>query len=160
MRTTGVLAVIAWGVIHAAAAATLTVPGSSATIQAVAMTPVVLFTGGETRAAVLEGFTLTGGNAGLAFPQFGRGGGIFISLASPTIVGNIVPANVACSGGGLFATFGAPLIVGNTFSGNVADCSQVGLSGPSLGRYQPRRLGALDRRNLGQYVHRQPRRKR
>ena len=55
--------------------------------------PVVVFTNGETRAAVLEGFTITNGsgfNAGLEI----LGGGIYCVGASPTIAGNLIAFNM------------------------------------------------------------------
>lgn len=89
---------------------------------------------GETRAAVLEGFTVTGGagtrwtdEQGEGFYQ--EGGGILVAVSSPTIRYNRITGNRAtraCSGctsaggGGLRAGNGAPLVEHNVFDGNEA----------------------------------------
>ena len=91
------------------------------------MTSVVLFTSGETRGAVLDGFTLTGGRPNSA--SIFDGGGIFIQFASPTIVNNVITGNVACDGGGIVVKLGSPRIAGNAISANRADCSQAGGTG-------------------------------
>jgi hypothetical protein len=81
--------------------------GSSVTIiNGGAAGPVVTFSSGETAQAMLSGFTITNGQNSTGT---GNGGGISINRASPTIVGNIVTGNVACSGGGGIAAFGSPL---------------------------------------------------
>jgi hypothetical protein len=54
--------------------------------------PVVTFDEGEDAASVLDSFTVTGGNAV-------RGGGIFVSGASPTILRNVLADNRASSQG-------------------------------------------------------------
>ena len=81
----------------------------------------ILFTNNETRQAVLEGFTITGGDA-----DFG-GGGIHIEgSAAPTILGNIISGNRACTGGaGIRISFSSPLIQNNVITGN----QQFGCSG-------------------------------
>lgn len=72
----------------------------------------VTFDGGETRSAVLNGFTVTGGwNAS-------SGAGIHVAFSSPTIVGNIIEGNVGCSGVGLRSYFGSPRIEDNVIRGN------------------------------------------
>ena len=81
---------------------------------------VVTFATAEGRASVLEGFTITGGNASF------DGGGIRIDNASPTIRGNIITGNLACTGGaGIDISFGSPLIENNEISNN----HQTGCSG-------------------------------
>ncbi len=81
---------------------------------------VVTFATAEGRASVLEGFTITGGNASF------DGGGIRIDNASPTIRGNIITGNLACTGGaGIDVSFGSPLIENNEISNN----HQTGCSG-------------------------------
>ncbi len=95
--------------------------------------PVVTFQSAETPASVLEGFTLRDG-AGPADPRYG-GGGVRILGASPTITGDVITANAACSGGGLMATGGAPIIRGDTVSANLASlpaCSFGGGAGVEL----------------------------
>ena len=74
---------------------------------------VVQFTSGETRAALLQGFTIQNGAAGS-----NGGGGIFIRNSSPTIAENWILANGACSGAGIMSNFGSPLIQGNRIARN------------------------------------------
>ena len=69
---------------------------------------VVTFRSGEPRAAVLNGFTVTGGYT------IYSGAGIAISNSSPTIRGNIVTGNRGCSGTGVYSYFSSPLIENNT----------------------------------------------
>jgi nitrous oxidase accessory protein NosD len=80
--------------------------------------PVVRFAAGEGPGSVLSGFTLRNGFAD-------EGGGVQISYASPTIVGNRIEANRGCAGAGVGIGFGSPVLQGNTISGN----SQAGCSG-------------------------------
>ena len=87
---------------------------------------VVTFAGGETRSAVLRGFTVRNGANNFS------GGGVLIQFSSPSIVGNWIVNNGACSGAGVYSYFSSPLIKGNTISRNyVYACS--GASG--LGVY-------------------------
>jgi len=74
--------------------------------------PVVGFAEGESRAAVLRGFTVQHGAS-----SFG-GGGVFIQNSSPTIAGNWIVSNGACTGAGVYSSFGSPLIQGNRIVGN------------------------------------------
>jgi hypothetical protein len=107
------------------------VNGSAATtIVAAPQMPSVLFVNAESRAAMLSGFTITGGSPGFVPPYFGNGGGIFVSgSAAPTIINNVIANNVACNGGGIASQNASPLVQGNLISGNHADCSQLGFSG-------------------------------
>ena len=69
---------------------------------------------GETREAVLSGFTLRGGYTN----SFG-GGGIAILSSSPTIRDNVIKDNQVCnSGGGISSFWGSPLIEHNTITHN------------------------------------------
>src|SRR5262245_43086886 len=96
------------------------------TIDARGAGSVVTFASGETRGAVLRGFTITGGLNTFS------GGGVLIQFASPSIIGNAIVNNGACSGAGVYSYFSSPLIQGNTISRNfVYACS--GASG--LGVY-------------------------
>jgi hypothetical protein len=75
---------------------------------------VVSFRSGETGESVLEGFTITNGDA------FG-GGGIYIYGASPTIADCVVDGNAAEVGGGVYVAWESfPLITGCAISNNVA----------------------------------------
>ena len=86
---------------------------------------VVVFSTGERRGSVLEGFTLTGGEA-----WFFGGGGIYMELASPTIRGNIITGNRACDdGGGIRVINGSPLIEDNVISDNGTMGCTVGRGG-------------------------------
>ena len=73
--------------------------------------PVVTFQTGETAAAVLDGFTVTGGTT------LGQGGGIRILEASPTLHDLVVTENSAWDyveeggGGGIYARGGAPTVI-------------------------------------------------
>jgi len=85
---------------------------------------VVNFKRNETRAAVLEGFTITGGHGTLEGTDYHEGGGIWCSGASPTIRGNHIVDNhiediYGWGGGLLVASYREPpLIEGNLIEGN------------------------------------------
>ena len=84
------------------------------------------FAAGENRNAVLTGFTVRNGANGFS------GGGVLIQNSAPSIIGNWIVGNGACSGAGIYSYFSSPLIMGNTISRNyVYACS--GASG--LGVY-------------------------
>lgn len=89
--------------------------------------PVVSFTQNETRAAVLQGFTLRNGESS-------KGGGIAIQKASPTIRDNIITANYCqCGGNGIRVEAGSPLILNNIISDNHnADSSSGGDGGGGI----------------------------
>ncbi len=88
--------------------------------------------GGQTRAAALIGFTLTGGTGTAWYdpPTTGwyrEGGGILINDCSPRILFNLIEDNLATTissgltsagGGGIRTGFGAPLIQNNTIRSN------------------------------------------
>jgi len=84
---------------------------------------VVTIANGETRAALLTGFTIRHGSAKGDF-----GGGIHIENASPTISDNDIVRNVACVGAGLSSVSGSPRIIRNHFSHNRATCNGGGLA--------------------------------
>ena len=87
---------------------------------------VVTFASGENRNAVLEGFTVRNGANSFS------GGGVLVQNSAPSIIGNWIVGNGACSGAGIYSYFSSPLIKGNTISRNyVYACS--GASG--LGVY-------------------------
>ena len=56
---------------------------------------VVTFAGGENRSAVLRGFTVRNGANSFS------GGGVLIQFSSPTVIGNWIVNNGACSGAGV-----------------------------------------------------------
>jgi hypothetical protein len=75
----------------------------------------VTFMSGETRNAVISGFTIRGGR------NIYSGAGVYVAFSSPTIRGNIVTGNRGCSGVGIYSYFSSPLIEGNTISQNAID---------------------------------------
>jgi len=83
---------------------------------------VVTFDGGESREAVLRGFTITRGSADF------DGGGILIQGASPVITGNVVTGNRAIDGAGIATNFASPLVQGNRITANRATGGGGGLS--------------------------------
>jgi hypothetical protein len=93
---------------------------------------VVIFQREETRAAVLEGFTITNGRGATGDP---RGGGIWCPTGSPVIRGNVIVNNEAKWGGGMAAgrpnnepgPLSNPLIEENTFENNLTDGGGAGL---------------------------------
>ncbi|MHC4585763.1 MAG: right-handed parallel beta-helix repeat-containing protein, partial [Planctomycetota bacterium] len=75
--------------------------------------------------AILEGFTVTGGNANgpggssLPLPRHDRGGGIYNWAGSPTLADLVVCENTAeGSGGGIYIRSGQPIILRCAFSMN------------------------------------------
>lgn len=82
---------------------------------------VVSFLGGETRASVLEGFTITGGMAYPIGPMLTGGAGIHIAYASPSILRNIITENYGdfyIDGGGILCNAASPLLKDNIVSSN------------------------------------------
>ncbi len=93
----------------------------------------VVFVSGESRAAVLQGFTLTGGTGtsyyfNPAGPPYREGGAVIVSYSDPTIcnnriTGNSAPAGGAAlpgGGGGISAMRANPLIRNNVIFKNIA----------------------------------------
>jgi len=92
---------------------------------------VARFVSGETRASILEGFTLTNGQGMLGA---GDGGGVVCYAinpsgppSSPTILGNIIRGNHAAYGAGIYSTACSPLIVSNFIFDNHSTCNGAGL---------------------------------
>ncbi|MBN2268983.1 MAG: hypothetical protein JXN61_00115, partial [Sedimentisphaerales bacterium] len=78
-------------------------------------------TGHETDStAVLDGFTITGGNANWGYWVAWYGGGITADSAGLTIRNCKIQGNVAAQGGGLHIGSGGATLSGCTFSGNAA----------------------------------------
>ncbi|NCQ86187.1 MAG: cadherin [Microcystis aeruginosa W13-18] len=70
---------------------------------------------------ILDGFTISGGNANGTGTNQGAGGGIFISDGSPILRNLIFESNNATNGGGLYNLSGAnPLLTNITFRNNTA----------------------------------------
>ena len=92
----------------------------------------VLFVSGEDSNAVLQGFTLTGGKGTKWIDEHGagtyvEGGGILVTLSSPTIKNNLIINNeairtgsgiVSAGGGGIRVGDGNPHIINNVFMSN------------------------------------------
>jgi hypothetical protein len=113
--------------------------GASHTILNVDLTRGVIFSHGETRGAVLDGFTIT--DAG--FPGDGIGAGIACSNGScPTIRNCLVAHNEICAlvigrGVGIACMSGAnPLLEGCTFAGNLACDDTPGPKGGGVWCYE------------------------
>ncbi|MCA8964905.1 MAG: right-handed parallel beta-helix repeat-containing protein [Planctomycetes bacterium] len=88
--------------------------------------PVITCLPGSSRQAVIEGFTIRGGNGFDA-------GGIYVNQCSPTIRGNHVVQNrTSARGGGIGVYFGGPLIADNLIAGNTQSIGQVSGGGISL----------------------------
>ena len=87
---------------------------------------VVTCESGEGPNTVLEGFTITGGDAPL-------GGGMRNVNSSPTVIGCVFSNNVAFSfdghGGGMYNENCSPTVTNCTFSGNIALGNNVGSGG-------------------------------
>jgi predicted outer membrane repeat protein len=74
---------------------------------------------GLTSSALLDGFTISGGNANGADPN-NRGGGMFNSSSSPSVTNCTFSNNSAFNGGGMFNSSSSPSLTNCTFSGNSA----------------------------------------
>ncbi len=80
---------------------------------------VVQCVSGEGPDTVLDGFTITGGNADGGYPD-NAGGGMFTFGSSPTVTNCIFTGNAADFGGGMYMDLGSPMVSHCTFSGNEA----------------------------------------
>ncbi|MFI5378811.1 MAG: right-handed parallel beta-helix repeat-containing protein, partial [Tepidisphaerales bacterium] len=79
----------------------------------------VVVSGGTTSTAVLDGFTITAGNANGTNPN-NSGGGIYNSSGSPTIRNCTLIRNTAASGGGMYDYYSSPTLINCIFNGNTA----------------------------------------
>lgn len=86
---------------------------ATTTIDAGGKPTVVTFKSGETRNAILSGFTITGGRT------LYSGAGISVSFSSPTIRDNMIGGNIGCSGVGVHSYFSSPRIENNTITRNI-----------------------------------------
>jgi len=80
---------------------------------------VVQCVSGEGVNTILEGFTITGGNAnGPEWPDDKNGGGLYCQDSSPTVVGCTFSGNTANYGGGMASCYGWPTVINCTFKSN------------------------------------------
>jgi hypothetical protein len=86
---------------------------AATTIDAGGKPAVVTFKSGETRNAILSGFTITGGRT------IYSGAGISVAFSSPTIRDNVIAGNSGCSGVGIDSYFSSPRIENNTITRNI-----------------------------------------
>lgn len=78
--------------------------------------------------AVLDGFTITGGNANAASLPNSLGGGMYNDYGSPTVANCTFTGNSANSGGGMLNyNDSGPMVTNCTFSGNSAGYSGGGM---------------------------------
>jgi hypothetical protein len=75
---------------------------------------------GTDNTAVLDGFTVTGGNAGSSSGSYLYGGGLYILQGSPMLKNVIFSGSSAGRGGGIYNEMGNPRLTGVTFSDNSA----------------------------------------
>lgn len=71
--------------------------------------------------AILDGFTITGGNAIGSNKDEYIGGGMYNNNSSPTLTNVIFSGNAAAGGGGMFNQSSSPSLTNVTFSGNAAE---------------------------------------
>jgi parallel beta-helix repeat protein len=70
--------------------------------------------------AVLDGLTITAGNANGSTSPSDRGGGMYSESSAPTLANCIFSGNCANSGGGMWNMNSSPTLNNNTFSANTA----------------------------------------
>jgi hypothetical protein len=93
---------------------------------------VVQCVSGEGPGTILEGFTITGGNANGMVPPDYRGGGMYNEGSSPTVTNCTFSGNTAAGdswgeGGGMFNNASSPTVTGCIFSANSADTGGGGM---------------------------------
>lgn len=81
---------------------------------------VVQCVSGEDSDTVLEGFTVTGGNAISSWFLDDCGGGMYNNDSSPTVTNCIFSGNWADAGGGMYNLHSSPTVINCTFSDNGA----------------------------------------
>jgi hypothetical protein len=98
----------------------------------------VRFRSGETVDAVLEGFTLTGGQGSIyrgrledGFDDVLAGGGVYCSNASPTVQGCMIVDNTAEYAAGMLIASGNPRVLECDFEFNAAGSYGGGVAGPN-----------------------------
>ncbi len=87
---------------------------AATTIDGMKTGSVVVFQSGESAGSVLEGFSITNGEAL-------QGGGICCSHSSPWIESNIISNNTAVSGGGISCWNADPDLINNIVAANISD---------------------------------------
>ncbi len=85
------------------------------------------FCDSSSRAAIIQGFTITQGNAMEVSSYSYMGGGIFCYESSPTIQNNIIVNNLAELGGGIYCSRFSSIIQNNIICNNVAESSGGGI---------------------------------
>ena len=76
---------------------------------------------GENANTILEGFTITGGNANGLAGEDRHGGGMYNYLSSPMVTNCTFNGNTASSGGGMLNDHSSPIVINCTFTGNNAN---------------------------------------
>ena len=70
---------------------------------------------------ILDGFTITGGNADVSAYPYGWGAGVYTQAGSPTLIACTLTRNTArYLGGGMFNDDGSPTLINCVFAGNSA----------------------------------------
>ncbi|MBE0661051.1 MAG: T9SS type A sorting domain-containing protein [Bacteroidales bacterium] len=87
-----------------------------------------------TSAVILDGFTITGGNANGSYPHF-KGGGMYNNYSSPTITNATFSLNSGKDGGGMFNSDSSPTITNVTFQSNNSSGSETGKGGGLSNQY-------------------------
>jgi predicted outer membrane repeat protein len=77
---------------------------------------------------ILDGFTVTGGNAKYAAPADSNRGGGMIVFGSPTLANLLIYKNEASRAGGMYIKGGSPTMTNIVFDGNEAGFSAGGLA--------------------------------
>lgn len=103
------------------------------TLDGTGYTHVVQCISGEGPGTILEGFTITGGNADGPYWFDKSGGGMFNDGSSPTVIGCVFIGNYAKdNGGGMCNLWNShPTVAGCTFFGNTAETYGGGMSNNS-----------------------------
>jgi uncharacterized repeat protein (TIGR02543 family) len=81
----------------------------------------VVTASGVDAATVLDGFTITGGNANSAYPDYRGGGMLNTNFSSPSLTNLLFQTNYALEGGGLSNLDSNPILTNVTFLGNSAE---------------------------------------
>jgi len=76
--------------------------------------------------AVLDGFTVSGGNANGSSSN-SSGGGVYDPDSSPRLINCTLSGNAAANGGGMYNAFGNPTLTDCTFRGNAASIDAGGM---------------------------------